>query len=103
MYSDVGKKIMGLAKVCGWICLIAGVIAWLILITNGYDSYYSGYHYYIEEDDIFGWLSLIVGVLGYISSWITYGFGQVVDDVHAMRNRTVEPIVAVEDDELPEL
>ena len=54
MYSEVGKKIMGLAKICGWICLIASVLTWLILITNGYEDWYGG-RTYITEDDVFGW------------------------------------------------
>jgi len=86
--------------VLGWICLIAGAISWFILITNGYESYYGGY-YFITEDDYIGWICLISGILGYVSSWFTYGFGQLVEDVHAMRNQSAEQ--TVQDDELPDL
>ena len=90
MYSDVGKKIMGLAKVCSWICLICGALIWIIYLTD--DSSYN---------NTVGWIWLAVGVLTYISSWTVYGFGQLVDDVHAMRNQTTTPTTL--NDELPEL
>ena len=101
MYSEVGKKIMGLAKICGWICLIASVLTWLILITNGYEDWYGG-RTYITEDDVFGWAALIFGVLSFISSWPLYGFGQLIDDVHSMRKEANAP-VALPNDELPDL
>ena len=90
MYSDVGKKIMGLAIICGWICLICGALIWIIYLTD-YSSY----------NNTVGWIWLAVGVLTYISSWTVYGFGQLVDDVHAMRNQTTAPDTL--NDELPEL
>lgn len=91
MYSDVGKKIMGLAQVCGWICVICSAIIWLVNMADG-DQY----------NNTAGWIWLAFGVLSFISSWAVYGFGQLVDDVHAMRNQIAEPEIA-EDDELPEL
>ena len=99
MYTDIGKKIQSLGQFLGWFSLIAGFFAWLILITNGYDGYY-GYEY-IAEDDIWGWICLVSGVMGFSSSWFTYGFGQLVDDVHALRCQSAEPIA--QNDELPEL
>lgn len=101
MYSNVGKKIMGLAKVCAWICLIACVITWIILICNGYENRYGDY-IYITEDDVYGWAALIFGVLYFVSSWPLYGFGQLIDDVHTMREKTSEPVATLSD-ELPEL
>ena len=91
MYSEVGKKIMGLAKACGWITFICGVIIWVIIIADG-NSY----------NNMPGWIWLGIGVLSFISSWPLYGFGQLIDDVHAMRERSSEP-VATPDDELPDL
>lgn len=90
MYSQVGKKIMTLAKVCGWISLICGIIAMVINFTD--------YNYY---NNAIGWISLAVGVVGLVLSWPMYGFGQLVDDVHAMRNHSSES--AVNNDDLPEL
>ena len=90
MYSEVGKKIMGLAKICGWICLICGALIWIIYLTDG-NSY----------NNTVGWIWFAVGVFHFISSWPLYGFGQLIDDVHIMRNQTTAP--ATQNDELPEL
>ena len=91
MYSDVGKKIMGLAKVCSWIIFISSIIICLCYIIDGWGWYI----------DPLAWIWLGIGVLSFIASWPLYGFGQLVDDVHAMRNQTTAP--ATQNDELPEL
>ena len=86
MYNDVGWKIKGIAKVLGVVLLAAGVIAWMILITNKFpDRPYYNVGEYIKEDDIFGWLALVAGVLGYFSTWFIYGFGQLIEDTEAIR------------------
>lgn len=100
MYNDIGKKIQGIGQILGWLSLIVGIITWLILITNGYDTLY-GYRF-TTEDDIIGWFTLVTGVLGYISSWFTYGLGQLIDDIHALRNHQVQPGNSA-NDALPEL
>lgn len=91
MYKNVGKKIMVLAQVCGWLLLVAGAIAWLYFLCNGY-----------SRDDSIGWIYLLAGVVGFVFSWPLYGFGQMVDDVHTMRNGAAKP-VEVPSEELPEL
>lgn len=73
MYDNVGKKIMTLAKVLGWIFLIAGLI-----ITEGFVSE--------KREFLIVIIPLISGILLFISSWFLYGFGKLVDDVSAMRN-----------------
>ena len=98
MYNDIGKKIQDIGATVGWISLIAGAITWLILITNKHDYY----GYYITDDDIWGWVALVSGVMGYVSSWFTYGFGQLIDDVHALRSQQAPSSNRV-NDELPEL
>jgi len=87
MYSNVGGKIKTLAKVLAWFWLIVGAIAWLYLIFN--------------DLVVYGWISLGIGILEYIASWFTYGFGQLVEDVHEIRNKPSAP--AAEQDELPDL
>lgn len=88
MYKNVGTKIMALAQICGWLCLFAGVIAWINFLGNG--------------DSGIGWISLLIGVVGLLFSWPLYGFGQMVDDIKAMRNGTEKPAEA-SSEELPEL
>lgn len=87
MYNNVGKKIQILAKILGWLLLFGGAVAWLILITNGYDSRYYG-HVYERDDDLLGWLCLVGGGIGFVSSWLVYGFGQIVEDVRTIREKT---------------
>lgn len=87
MYKDVGNKIKFLGQIVGWIPLILGCFVWYTLISNG-NNYY-GHLYYDESDDIWGWIALVAGILGYVASWFLYGFGQVVDDVHAIREKQV--------------
>lgn len=96
MYKDVGKKIQFIGQASGWISLIAGILIWLVLITNT-----DGYRYE-TEDDIWGWIALVSGALGYVSSWLTYGFGQLIDDVHTLCNQQAQPANSANDD-LPEL
>ena len=79
MYNNVGGKIKGIASVCGWISLIAGAITWIILIANGRKS-----------DNIWGWVALIYGVASFLSSWVIYGFGQLVEDIRTICEKTEE-------------
>ncbi len=73
LYENIGSKIKNLAK---WIFVIeagAAVIAGLFLL---------------EENVLAGLLALIGGPLvAWIGSWILYAFGQIAEDVHAMRNK----------------
>ena len=96
MYLNVGNKIKLFSKIIGWTLLTVGCIVWFALIINGeqieHYSYYDGYSSefeYKKADDIWAWVALVTGVLGFISSWIAYGLGQIVDDIHAMREKQV--------------
>lgn len=90
MYDNVGKKIMTLAKVLGWVFLIAGLI-----ITEGFVSE--------KREFLIVIIPLISGILLFISSWFLYGFGQLVDDVSAMRYAAKEADRDTVSEELPEL
>ena len=43
----------------------------------------------------------IIGYVSYVSTWVIYGFGQLIDDVSAIRRNTEK--VDDYDDELPRL
>ncbi len=92
MYSNVGKKIMILAQVLGWVLLGAGIILFLVVLSHGRSGKF-----------LTGGIGLAVGIFGFISSWFLYGFGQLVDDVNAIRNTPKEDNEKVVSDELPEL
>lgn len=83
MIKNVGKRIMQTAMIIGVLALIAGIIGWLYFITNSVT--YWGENRALKEDDWMAWASLILGVVCYISSWRLYGFGQIVEDVRALR------------------
>ncbi|MBP3941529.1 MAG: hypothetical protein J6D00_08595 [Christensenellaceae bacterium] len=90
MYENIGKKIKGLAQVFGWLWLIAGII-WAFIFWAG-------------KQALLGFIPLIGGGMMCISSWILYGFGQLVEDISAIRNKPTQTVKApVVVDELPEL
>ncbi len=92
MYSNVGKKIMVIAQVIGWLSLTAGFILWVVFLSDGYSG-----------TSLTGWLSLLGGVIVFLSSWFLYGFGQLVDDVRAIRSTPKDANKQVISDELPDL
>ena len=92
MYDNIGGKIKKLAEVLGWICIGGGVIAALALWL-GMDSF------------LLGFIALIAGGLMYVTTWVMYGFGQLVEDVAAIRSGKTAPQQALADagDDLPEI
>lgn len=93
MYDNIGSKLRTVAMVCGIIGVIGAGIGFLALIAGG---------------GAVGFAAIVSGLLALISSWPLYAFGQITDDIHAMRENAAAPsspaaatFVAV--DELPEL
>lgn len=71
MYSDIGKKIKGLAIACFIIEAIGAVIAGIVLLFEGYTSAV-----------FYGLLSITFGpFVAWVSSWLLYGFGELIDKV----------------------
>jgi len=80
MYNNLGKKIQVMGKVLGWLLLAVGIIMWFMkCIVSGYSG-----------DALIGWISLVAGVFGLISSWFICAFGQLVDDVHNIHEKETE-------------
>jgi predicted RNA-binding Zn-ribbon protein involved in translation (DUF1610 family) len=75
MFDNIGEKLKNLAKVIFFIEAIITVIIGLVYMGT-------------DEDFVFlGLIFIIVGPLtALISSWFLYAFGQLVDDIHALRN-----------------
>ena len=93
MYEDVGSKIQTMAKVIGWLCLIAGVLGCWYFLTDGAESYVYGEgmkFVYNKTNDIFGWMSLVFGGLGFCSSWILCGFGELIESTDDVRLRLID-------------
>lgn len=88
MFKNVGKKIMTLAKVLTILDLVGAII-----IGIAFDEGFLGFIY-----------GILIGVFAVIMCWPIYGFGQLVDDVHAMRKGMAIPSkTIVEENEIPEL
>ena len=76
-YTDIGGKIKNWAK---WIFIVeaigAVITGFVFLISWGLED---------------GWWALFVvffgPVVAWVSTWLLYAFGQLVEDVHAMRDK----------------
>ncbi|MDE7262354.1 MAG: hypothetical protein K2N78_09930 [Oscillospiraceae bacterium] len=91
MYSNIGGKLRTLAKVCGVIGIVCAVICVLVEVLTVFDSF----------EGILAVSGLMLGLLCVVTSWPLYAFGQLVDDVHAIR--TGGAAKAPVNDELPDL
>lgn len=95
LYSNIGDKVCKVAVFCGCIgvaCVIIGLFCLLIAFTAGEDVLL-----------ILGPAVAVLGVICLISSWPLYAFGQITNDVHAMRNSAPAKATAVQFSDLPEL
>lgn len=95
LYSNIGDKVCKVAIICGGIgiaCTCIGILTTLIAFANG------------ESDMlIVGPVAAVLGVICLISSWPLYAFGQVTNDVHAIRTSTTEQPLTAKFSDLPDL
>ncbi len=76
LYENIGGKIKNWAKWLFIVEAISAIITGIVLIVNDDD--------YITH----GILTLICGpIVAWVGSWLMYAFGQLVEDVHAMRDK----------------
>lgn len=74
LYEDIGGKIKRMAK---WTFIIEAIASIITGIVLAIDEYEGGYL-----------LICIFGpIVAWVSSWILYAFGELVEDVHAIRNK----------------
>ena len=83
LYENIGGKIKNWAKWIFIIEAIGAIITGLVLL-------------FTDEDLIlYGLLTLVCGpIVAWVGSWILYAFGELVEDVHAIRDK--EGMVAKE-------
>ena len=95
MFKNIGKKIKVFAKVICWIGIILSVISGIILIVAGVNNndirtIINGTVQYMDSTMLIV-LGVVVLILGPIVSWIgsfmTYGFGEIVDNTQAIKNK----------------
>lgn len=79
LYENIGGKIKNWAK---WIFIVEALAA----IITGVVFFFEA-----ESDEIYAVYGLLAVVFGpfvaWVSSWILYAFGQLVEDVHAIRDK----------------
>ena len=77
MYDNIGEKIKGLAKAAFIVEAIAAAIMGITILAS-------------DEDLIFtGLLVLLVGpIIAWVSSWLLYGFGELIDRVCEIAKNT---------------
>ena len=88
MFNNIGRKTMGLSKFLAWFGIIASIIAGIIV--------YNSVPFYNSESVLFP--AILTALLGSLVSWIgsffLYGFGQLVDDVSALRGQIAPDVLA---------
>lgn len=79
MYENIGDKLCKVAKFVGGLGIAMIVVGVIMLLAALSDS----------EDLLFVAIGAIVGGAGTIvSSWPLYAFGQVTNDIHALREKS---------------
>lgn len=77
MFTHIGKKMQTLAQIICWAGITVSVIGACVLWSA--DSYRN-------PTIATGFIVLVVGALvSWIGSWTLYAFGQITEDIHAMR------------------
>lgn len=76
LYENIGGKIKNLAKWIFVVELIGAIVTGLVLLFTD------------EGLILYGILTLLCGpIVAWIGSWILYAFGEMVEDVHAIRHK----------------
>lgn len=82
VFNNIGKKIKGLSKFICWIGIISSIITAIVMFLLAWDWGYTEY-------TIIGVVVLIVGsLLSWISSFFSYGFGELIDKVCDIERNT---------------
>lgn len=80
MYSNIGKKIKGLAVFVALVGIIASIVGGGRTIAIGYD----GGYFWSTNDDFMIFIGVLIIVIGSLISWVSgfvlYGFGQLVEN-----------------------
>lgn len=93
VHNDIGRKIMDWMKwVCiiGWVYVVIDLIGEIAVISDAGKTWLQA-NYGTDSGFMAVLQALINAALAaagiYVGSWVLYGFGQLVDDVHAMRGK----------------
>ena len=75
-YSNVGKQVCTIAEVCGLLGVACVIIGVLMLGSS--------------TTVVAGLIVAVSGILAIVWSFVLYAFGQIAEDIHAMRNSGVQ-------------
>ncbi len=77
MFENVGRKIKGFVKIIFWIEAIASVVAGIVYMATAWDTQ---------------WIGLFIAAGGilvaWISSWMLYGYGEIIDKLIEIERNT---------------
>ncbi|MBR5942128.1 MAG: hypothetical protein IKZ81_02170 [Clostridia bacterium] len=89
MFNNIGKKIKTLAKVLCWIGIIGSFIGGIVLAVSGASSSKKATDILLLI--LFGLAAAIIGAfLAWISSFVLYGFGELVDSTQEIKRSNEE-------------
>lgn len=84
MFTNIGGKIKTFAKVICWVGIIAAVFSGITAIVGGLASGANSTALTV----VTGVLTMIIGALAaWIGSFITYGFGEIVENVQKIADK----------------
>lgn len=105
MYKNIGKKIKILAKVLAIVLSVITVTMGVYMIIKYNDPIVAdavGYIYnasYKATVIIVAVIVVILAVaLNWVSSWILYGFGELIDNTTAIKKQTKQQVTKFEED-----
>lgn len=94
MFTNIGGKIMGLARFIAWLGIILSIIyGVLTIVATSQISSFSGGSFNMGGYGVLGGiLTMIIGsVISWLCSLVLYGFGQLVQDMNTTANRSNRP------------
>ncbi len=91
MYKNIGKKLKTLASIVGiggsGLSLLIGIFVSLASCSGGGRGYYQGYSDDVSEGVMWLFIFLGIAVVCFISSWVLYGFGQLIESTQNIENK----------------
>ena len=91
MFDDIGEKIQKVAKIIAWTNIVLSIIGGIVLFFCAFID--------IEYLWYLAFLAPVAVALGCIMAWLSaitlYGFGKLIEDVEAIRNKK-PPVVKIE-------
>ena len=92
LYSNIGDKVCAVAKVVGGIGCLAFIVGLIMLILSVAEEYIL----------IFALIVLVAGLIFVIASWPLFAFGQITNDVRAIKTN-LSSQTKTDTSELPEI